>query len=202
MKCPSCRGETPPDGAYCCRCGRALAPRWPRSQALKTGSLAAWLAIAVVCVFVVSVGVNIKSANQRGRVKRTMSDIRGITTAWDAAHQSSGSWCPPGWARARFDWGNLPPRVLARYLADFHRELPLVDAWGRPFEFAVGCAPGQTERFGIRSRGPDGEWATEMAAEGRTGFDHDVVMMDGEFVMDTERYVAQSDIGAQSGRRR
>ncbi len=197
MKCPSCHGETPDDGAFCCRCGRSLAAQRPsrpgHPRALKVGTRAGWVAIVVVAVFVVAFGVNLRSAAQRGRIKRTASSIHDLTVAWEAGFKRSGSWCPPGWARATFDWGNLPPRVLAQYLPDFPGQLRLDDAWGRPFEFAVQCAPGQTEHFGIRSRGPDGEWATELARQGRTGFDHDLVMMDGEFVMDTERYVAQSD---------
>lgn len=194
MSCPRCDRLTPDAGRYRCQC-RGLPATTRENPLVGNTRLLVVTSVAVVVILLGAVFVaNMRAATNRGRIKQTMSEIRTAGTAWASAREDGDTWCPPGWRLGSFEWGNLPPRALARHLEPrYVVKFPTIDAWGRPYEFAVQCSSGRVERYGIRSRGPDGQWATELFRRGGIGFDHDIVLMDGRFVSEDlyEQYIAQ-----------
>lgn len=188
MNCPQCQGETPVGAAYCCQCAQPLDGDRRKKSRRSWRTALLLVIVPVLAFFLAGMIGNVQSAVERGRTKRTAADIRTIATAWETYATERGSVCPAGWYTAGFDWGNLPPRVVHGLLGRAARESlnTLTDGWGQPFEFAVSC---EDQSYGVRSRGPDGIWATDVMARAvATQYDYDIVFIDGCFCLGGKGY--------------
>jgi hypothetical protein len=213
MICSSCTGTIPKHSIYCLYCGTRLdhaehknvnenredsPSQQPASffQPVNSSSKTPfrffktlfWISIVCFFLFVLLViPPNVLSARDRSRVKRTMADIRGLSTGWDAYAQDHRTYCPAGFQVPNFSWNNVSPAVIRAMLEPTYlRKIPTQDGWGRPYQFVIECT-GDKQRFGIRSAGSDGVWATDHDRP-KSGYDYDIVLIDGYFLHRPEGY--------------
>ena len=136
--------------------------------------------IAIIGILAAIAIPNLLNAVQRGKQKRTMSDMRALATAVEAydvdhglyptASCVSGAYTTPGSALADDSFASLTPTYLARP--------PLRDSWGRFLSYSVdnGLA-----KYNIRSLGRDGS-STTLLCGTTTDFNDDIVYSNGTFL--------------------
>jgi type II secretory pathway pseudopilin PulG len=117
---------------------------------------------------------NLRTAIGRSRQKRTMADIRSISTAWEARATDVNTYDVSPHRRAAMT--PIAPSDLRRALEPTYlKNVPGRDAWNHPLQFA---ANGQD--YLIRSSGAD-----SLSDPGRgptTSFDCDIVYSNGTFL--------------------
>ncbi|HVT02280.1 MAG TPA: prepilin-type N-terminal cleavage/methylation domain-containing protein [Thermoanaerobaculia bacterium] len=123
-------------------------------------------------------------AIQKGRGKKTMADMHSLGVALEARATDNGGYNAAG----SFAW---PANVLAysdvvaELQPTYTKQIPMLDGWNRPFEFAVNQPLGSTTRadtYGIRSGGRDGVFEASYDTEETSNFDCDIVFTNGTFV--------------------
>jgi len=197
MNCPQCGNGNPEGSKFCNQCGKACEPppiSVPLPPARSTSPLGLYVAgavgILVMALLVAIVLSNLQSAKERGRVKRTMADVKTIATTWETYFIDHNTYCPRDGTVGTFAWGNISAETLRQVLCPTYiQNLPTDDAWGRPYQFAVRCVDKDLQFYGIRSAGPDGLWAPDKKAYNAGQFqDYDVVLINGAFLMSPEGY--------------
>lgn len=147
------------------------------------------IVVAVIAILAAVAIPNLLSAMQRAKQKRSMSDIRNIATAWEARATDTQNFTAAGAAGSAFDW---PANDLtyAQMLSILHptyfKDLPKIDGWVNPLDFAVDQPVGSVDPskiYGIRSRGRDRLAGTVVVPGPTTQFDCDIVYSNGGFVM-------------------
>jgi general secretion pathway protein G len=138
------------------------------------------IVIAIIGILAAIAVPNLLNAVQRGKQKRTMSDMRAIATAiesysvdnnfYPAAACSSGTFTNTGQALGLSSFTNLTPTYIAH--------APLQDGWGRFMTYAVDNA---LFRYNIRSLGRDGA-ADSLVCGTTTDFNDDILYSNGTFV--------------------
>ncbi|HEX6097808.1 MAG TPA: prepilin-type N-terminal cleavage/methylation domain-containing protein [Thermoanaerobaculia bacterium] len=134
------------------------------------------LVVVAIIGIVASIAIaNYMGAVTRARQKRTMADIRNIATAWEGRNAEKGSYAPgftyPATAVTYDDVeGALSP--------DYMKNVPKVDGWGRPYEFAF-----EGSVYAIRSAGRDGLFeGADYEPAATSSPDCDLVYSNGRFV--------------------
>lgn len=154
-----------------------------------TGMVTGGVAMLLLPIMMAIAIPNLLNAINRGRQKRTMADMRTISTAWDAYQLDNGSYCPPGRDFSHFSWGNISSDELNKMLtASCGRDMPIHDGWGNPLQFGVECQEKEVQRFGIRSGGKDAQWEMDQYPEKSQTyrFDCDIVNENGTFIRSPE----------------
>lgn len=131
--------------------------------------------IAIIAILASIAITNYFNAVSRARQKRSMSDIRTIAQAWEARAAETRTYTAAG-----FSWPTAITydTVYTALVPTYTRQLPKVDGWGRPFEFA---ATGSV--YGIRSPGRDGIYeGTDYPTGATENPDCDIVYSAGNFV--------------------
>lgn len=197
MNCPHCSHGNPEGSKYCNQCGKLceplpivrLAPS-PRSSSLTGVYIAVGIGIVVLGWMASVVLLNVQSARDRGKLKRTMADVKTIATCWETYFVDTNTYCPRDGTVGTFTWGNMPVQTLRQMLCPTYiQSLPSQDGWGRPYQFAVRCVDKDLQFYGIRSAGPDGLWAPDKKAYNAAQFqDYDIVIINGSFLMSPEGY--------------
>jgi hypothetical protein len=153
--------------------------------AVFTGGLALILMIAVP---------NLLTAHHRSLQKRSMADMRTISTAWEARATDTNSYSIEAAPTCKIaataeSFGKLcevSGEQLARALEPTYiKHLPRTDAWGAPFDFRLGGynAKGQAQTYAIRSHGSDQRADAESYASGTIErFEQDLVYSNGSFL--------------------
>jgi general secretion pathway protein G len=135
------------------------------------------LVVVAIIGILASIAVsNYLSALARARQKKTMADIRSIATAWEQRNAEKGSYTPAGFSfpTTAVTFTELESALAPNYI----QNLPQVDGWGRPLEFA---AEGRV--YGIRSAGRDGVYSgTDYELAPTDSPDCDIVYSNGNFV--------------------
>jgi general secretion pathway protein G len=157
--------------------------RNPRSRGFTLIELL--VVIGIIGILVAMATINYMSALNKARQKKTMADIRTIAAAWEAraadvrGYNAAGAFSYPA---AALDSTTLSSMLIPNYA----RALPMKDAWGTPFEFAVDVAAsaGSASRYAIRSAGRDRVFESAAYEPGQTtDFDRDVVFSNGTFIV-------------------
>jgi type II secretion system protein G len=132
--------------------------------------------VAIIGVLAAIAIANYLSAIARARQKRTMSDIRTIAQAWETRNSEKGSYSTAGFT---FPTGPVTYTQLETALTpNYLRDIPQVDGWGQPFEFAF-----ENEVYAIRSAGRDGIFeGTDYLESEFDSPDCDIVYSNGRFV--------------------
>jgi hypothetical protein len=151
------------------------------AAAVVTLGLAAWIA------------PNLLEAMNRSHQRRSLVDLRAISTAWEARATEMKTYAIGAKSRdpiddTKIDWNALTPvrtSSLQRVLQPTYiRVMPTVDGWGQPFEFAAG-----DQTYAIRSPGKDGRpdsvKPTYVMARTKS-FDADIVYTNGTFLRGPE----------------
>ncbi len=138
------------------------------------------IVIAIIGILAAIAIPNLLNAVQRGKQKRTMSDMRALATAieaysvdntfYPAALCNSGTYTANGNVLALSSFTNLTPTYIAH--------VPVQDGWGRFFEYAVDNA---LFRYNIRSYGRDGS-PDGFVCGTTTDFNDDILYCNGTFV--------------------
>lgn len=146
-------------------------------------SLLELLIIGAIIAILAAIGiVNYMNSINRARQKRTVNDIRVIAQAWEARATDTQSYAVAGYT---FPTGGAIAydNVVAALRPTYLRDIPRVDGWMRPLEFAFIPDAGAAEGgYAIRSPGRDGTFQGSYVNGLTTDFDCDIVWADGAFV--------------------
>jgi type II secretory pathway pseudopilin PulG len=136
---------------------------------------------------------NLQVARNRARQKRTMADIRTISTAWEARATDLNSYTVDpdprvGAVKEASDFsklhhvsaGDLKRALVPRYLKEF----PARDGWGNEFEFRTGdYLQGAAQTYALRSPGSDAiADARPYTHRATSKFEEDIVFANGVFL--------------------
>jgi general secretion pathway protein G len=139
------------------------------------------IVIAIIGVLAAIAIPNLLNAVQRGKQKRTMSDLRALATAIEAYAVDNNVYptatCNAGIftsgteeVLATDSFTNLTPTYIA--------QPPKSDGWGRFMRYAVSVA---TSEYRVRSLGRDGA-AGAFNCGTTTNFNDDIVYANGTFI--------------------
>src|SRR5215831_9294634 len=139
------------------------------------------IVIAIIGILAAIAIPNLLNAVQRGKQKRTMSDMRALATAVEAYavdnNQYPAATCNAGLytsgtenVLATNSFTNLTPTYIA--------QPPKTDGWGRFMKYAVDA---NFNNYRVRSQGRDGADGT-LACGTTTNFNDDIVYADGTFI--------------------
>ena len=138
------------------------------------------IVIAIIGILAAIAIPNLLNAVQRGKQKRTMSDMRALATAIESysvdnnfyppAACNPGTYTTSGNALDLSSFTNLQPTYIA--------QVPRQDGWGRFMEYAVDNT---LFRYNIRSLGRDGS-TQSFTCGTTTDFNDDILYSNGTFV--------------------
>jgi prepilin-type N-terminal cleavage/methylation domain-containing protein len=138
------------------------------------------IALAVIGIIAAIAIPNLISAIERGRQKRTMSDMRSLSTAWEARATDYNRYNAAGYVVA--------PNTIdcsALLSPTYIRDVPSRDGWNHLFvtgaDAAQASATTLAARYQIVSYGRDGAVSTSSPDGGTTNFDCDIVLENGAF---------------------
>ena len=140
------------------------------------------IVIAIIGILAAIAIPNLLNAVQRGKQKRSMSDMRALATAveayavdnnqYPAAACASGLWTTANIVLGTNSFTNLSPTYIS--------VPPRIDGWGQFFAYGSD-APGNN--YGIASGGRDKSVPTGAATCGTTtNFNDDIVYANGTFI--------------------
>lgn len=134
--------------------------------------------VAIVGVLAMLAIYNYMNSITRTRQKKTMADIRAIAVAWEQRATEARSYSAAGFAYPTTD---VPYATLRGILLPtYTRDLPSVDGWGKPLQFATDA---NGEVYAIRSAGRDGTFEDAYPDTVTTDPDCDIVYSAGNFVV-------------------
>ena len=138
------------------------------------------IVIAIIGILAAIAIPNLLNAVQRGKQKRTMSDMRALATAveayavdnnvYPAATCNAGLYVTTSVTLNTTSFTNLTPTYIA--------QPPKTDGWGRFMKYAVDA---NFNNYRVRSEGRDGADGT-LACGTTTNFNDDIVYADGTFI--------------------
>ena len=139
------------------------------------------IVIAIIGILAAIAIPNLLNAVQRGKQKRTMSDMRALATAVEAYAVDNNTYpaanCNPGLFTAGTStaldtnsFTNLTPTYIA--------QPPKTDGWGRFMLYALDAA---SNNYRITSYGRNGT-ADTLNCGTTTNFNDDIVYADGTFI--------------------
>jgi general secretion pathway protein G len=138
------------------------------------------IVIAIIGILAAIAIPNLLNAVQRGKQKRSMSDMRALATAVEAYavdnNQYPAAACPAGsytaatTALTTASFTNLSPTYIAN--------APRKDGWQRFYMYGLS---GDSQAYAIRCLGRDGN-ATAFACGTTTNFNDDILYSNGTFL--------------------
>ncbi|HYR27720.1 MAG TPA: hypothetical protein VEU30_04605 [Thermoanaerobaculia bacterium] len=136
----------------------------------------------IVAIIAAIAIVSYTNALHRAKQKRTVNDIRVIAQAWEARAADTQSYMVAGFtfpADSMVAHATLTSALRPTYL----RDIPRVDGWLRPLQFAVEPGSGSAlGTYAIRSAGRDGLFEGTTPTGVTTDPDCDIVWSGGQFV--------------------
>jgi type II secretion system protein G len=139
------------------------------------------IVIAIIGILAAIAIPNLLNAVQRGKQKRTMSDMRALATAIEAyavdnnvyptASCVGGIYTNAGTALTTASFTALTPTYIA--------QPPKQDGWGRFLKYSVD---GPGNNYNVWSGGRDGQFETTLNCGTTTDFNNDIVYGDGTFL--------------------
>ena len=139
------------------------------------------IVIAIIGILAAIAIPNLLNAVQRGKQKRTMSDMRALATAVEAyavdnnlypnAACTGGLYTATGTVVTTASFSALTPTYIA--------QPPRQDGWGRFLQYSVD---GPHNNYNIWSAGRDGTFVTTLVCGTTTDFNDDIVYADGTFI--------------------
>jgi len=143
------------------------------------------IVIAIIGILAAIAIPNLLNAVQRGKQKRTMSDMRTLATAVEAYAVDNNTYPPGATCGAGVLIGNYPAvastfhdQIAPTYVA----EPPMVDAWSHAYGYLTANAG---QQYAIGSGGRDGSGGASLSSSNcgtTTNFNDDIVYSNGTFV--------------------
>lgn len=133
------------------------------------------IVVAIIGIIAAIAIPNLINAIQRGRQKRTMGDIRTLST------------CVEAYAT---DWAFYPrvtdgavPSLQAFTVPTYLRKLPTSDGWNNPLYWGGVAATSGGREYTFWSGAKDGNTSVSVASPGpKTDFNSDIVYTNGTFI--------------------
>ncbi|HKS22005.1 MAG TPA: type II secretion system protein, partial [Thermoanaerobaculia bacterium] len=114
------------------------------------------IVVAIIGILAAIAIPNLLTALQRSRQKRTMADMRTISTAWEARATDTNNYNAAG-AVSGFPTVSVALSDLQTYLTpSYVKSFPANDGWGNPFHMFADQAWGATtaaQTYGVQSYG-------------------------------------------------
>jgi len=130
------------------------------------------IVVAIIGIIAAIAIPNLLNAINRGRQKRTMSDMRTISTAL-GAYATDNVFYPRG---AGLTFALVGPYIAPVYIKTF----PARDGWSTPYEFDTDAIGSE---FTLTSAGKNRAFETAPTAETKTtNFDCDIIANSGTFI--------------------
>ena len=139
------------------------------------------IVIAIIGILAAIAIPNLLNAVQRGKQKRSMSDMRALATSIEAYAVDNNNYpasaCPTGAFTANGttlqagSFSNLSPTYIA--------QAPLKDGWQRFYTYNQST---DSQAYSVRSRGRDGVADTTINCGTTTNFNNDIVYSNGSFL--------------------
>lgn len=144
------------------------------------------IVVAIIGILAAIAIPNLITAMQRSKQKRTMADMRGIATAWEARATDTNGYSAAAYAvpTTVYTTANMGDILTPTYIRTF----PAADGWGNPWTFAADAAFGnvgtnRAQTYMIASGGKNGNTVTGTIPDGpTTDFDCDIIYSGGSFV--------------------
>lgn len=140
------------------------------------------IVVAIIAILAAIAMFNYFNGIQRARQKKTMADIRGIATAWEARESDMKGYNAAGFTVPAAEISSTEVDLLLT--PTYTKSLPHVDGWGRPLMFEmdhpVGGPPATA--YAVRSAGADGVFQTSYSQGPTSSFDCDIVYSNGAFI--------------------
>ena len=142
------------------------------------------IVVAIIGILAAIAIPNLLTALQRSRQKRTMADMRTISTAWEARATDVNCYNAAG-AISGFPTISVALSDLQTYLTpSYVKSFPANDGWGNQFHMFADQAWGAAtaaQTYGVQSYGKDGK-ADAGVGGATTSFDCDIAFTNGSFV--------------------
>jgi type II secretion system protein G len=139
------------------------------------------IVIAIIGILAAIAIPNLLNAVQRGKQKRTMSDIRALATAIEAYAVDNNSYPAAACNSGLFTTGaesDLNTSSFTNLTPTYIAQPPKSDGWGRFMTYALNVG---TDSYRIRSRGRDNNSAAFVCGT-TTNFNDDIVYSNGTFI--------------------
>jgi len=139
------------------------------------------IVIAIIGILAAIAIPNLLNAVQRGKQKRTMSDIRALATAIEAYAVDGSSYPAAACNAGLYTTGSesdLAVNSFTNLTPTYISQPPKTDGWGRFMTYALSSG---TDQYRIRSRGRDNASASFVCGT-TTNFNDDIVYSNGSFV--------------------
>ncbi len=142
------------------------------------------IVVAIIGILAAIAIPNLLTALQRSRQKRSMADMRTISTAWEARATDQNKYNAAG--ASNFPTVAVSVANLQAYLCPTYvRTFPANDGWGQGFlMFADQDWGGATaaQQYGIKCLGKDGKAEATITEGPTTSFDCDILFTNGTFI--------------------
>ena len=140
------------------------------------------IVVAIIGIIVAISVINMINAIQRGKQKRSMADIKSVSTALEAYMTDYNSY--PAAAGYALPTGlSLPTATLGMVAGvlspTYIRVTPLADGWNSWYLYGPSAVHGD---YLVRSSGADGVPQTSPPYGATTDFNADIILVDGAFV--------------------
>ena len=140
------------------------------------------IVVAIIGIIVAISVVNMINAIQRGKQKRSMADIKSVSTALEAYMTDFNTY--PAAAGYSLPTGlSLPTATLGMVAGvlspTYIRVTPLADGWNSWYLYGPSAVHGD---YLVRSSGADGVPQTSPLYGATTDFNADIILVDGAFV--------------------
>jgi type II secretion system protein G len=140
------------------------------------------IVVAIIGIITAIAIVNMFSAIQRAKQKRSMGDMKTIATALEAYATDQNSYpaaaafsLPSGLSLPTGTFGAVSGLIGPTYI----RAVPMVDGWNSFFLYGTSASGSD---FALCSTGADGVPETSPAGGATTNFNADIILVDGAFV--------------------
>jgi|ERR1051325_1424854 type II secretory pathway pseudopilin PulG len=174
--CPNC--GNPSNGAP----RGTIAPPPPSAGGSKTAMIivavliGGFVLVAVIGILAAIAIPNLLTATQRSKQKRTMADVRSISTAVEAYATDKNQY--PNATSME----TLRPLLAPTYI----RDVPSMDGWGHALRYEAWSRANELDSYAVGSAGKDGVWEHDNLRDYTQGptqpFDCDIVYSNGNFV--------------------
>ena len=139
------------------------------------------IVIAIIGILAAIAIPNLLNAVQRGKQKRSMSDMRALATAIEAYAVDNNSYpaaaCPAG-SLTGGTFNNLATNSFTNLTPTYIAVPTRMDGWQRPFGYQLST---DSQAYSIRSYGRDGN-GTAITCGTSTIFNDDIVYSNGTFL--------------------
>jgi type II secretion system protein G len=140
------------------------------------------IVIAIIGILAAIAIPNLLNAVQRGKQKRTMSDMRALATAVEAYAVDNNNYPAAACNAGIFTGGTYNTLALVSFTnltPTYIAQPPRSDGWGRFMAYALD-AP--ATNYAIRSRGRDNAVGGTVNCGTTTNFNDDIIYSDGTFI--------------------